>query len=318
MLAHPNETTLYKEGTFLPEPHIADFEILMRRPELFAVAGSQIAGARALVIERLAKGLKVDPATVPVVRALYRMVKGLPEYAWNTRKLPERSIAFRDTFLKAKSPEQFVFVLLPEALGLPPISASKSGRENAEQFFAALNQSLQHLARATPEMLNRCRDVLLQACGLQRGEANWSKLRSMAVAMEPAITEPQLLGFVRRVVQSGTGPTGVESVLALIANRPPINWTDTDVERFPDAAAAVGRAFSEAANSKQYVRSTELELMALSSKERHQLQRLEAGIRAYISNTAKHVPTVTQRAPTFWVSGPPPPAMLPVSRLPSF
>lgn len=69
MLAHPNETTLYKEGTFLPEPHIADFEILMRRPELFAVTGSQIAGARALVIERLAKGLKVDPATVPVVRA---------------------------------------------------------------------------------------------------------------------------------------------------------------------------------------------------------------------------------------------------------
>lgn len=289
MLAHPSETTLYKEGTFLPEPQIADFEILTRRPELFAIAGSQIAGGRALVVERLAKGLKVEPATVPVVRALYRMVKALPEYTWNTRKLPDKTLAFRDAFLKAKSPEQFLFVLLPEALGISPISDHRSGRESAEQFFVAMNDSLQNLARATPEMLKHSRDVLLQACGLHRGEENWSKLRTMAVAMEPALTDPHLLTFVRRVVQAGTGTAAVESVLALVANRPPMNWNDTDYERFPDAAAALGGAFREAATSKRYLRSAEIELMALSSKERRQLQRLEDGIRGYLSRNTKDV-----------------------------
>ena len=289
MLAHPSETTLYKEGTFLPEPQIADFEILTRRPELFAIAGSQIAGGRAIVVERLAKGLKAEPATVPVVRALYRMVKALPEYTWNTRKLPDKTLAFRDAFLKAKSPEQFLFVLLPEALGISPISDHRSGRESAEQFFIAMNESLQNLARATPDMLKRSRDVLLQACGLHSGEDSWSKLRTMAVAMEPALTEPHLLSFVRRVVQAGTGTAAVESVLAFVANRPPMNWNDTDDERFPDAAAALGGAFREAATSKRYLRSAEVELMALSSKERRQLQRLEDGIRGYISRNTKDV-----------------------------
>ena len=37
MMAYSDEATLYREGTFIPEPGIA--EVLLRRPELFAVAG---------------------------------------------------------------------------------------------------------------------------------------------------------------------------------------------------------------------------------------------------------------------------------------
>ena len=68
-----------------------------------------------------------------------------------------------------------------------------------------------------------------------------------------------------------------------------MNWNDTDYERFPDAAAALGGAFREAATSKRYLRSAEVELMALSSKERRQLQRLEDGIRGYLSRNTKDV-----------------------------
>jgi hypothetical protein len=63
--------------------------------------------------------------------------------------------------------------------------------------------------------------------------------------VEGGITEVQLLAFVRRVIQVAPDDVGVQSVLALVANRPPQTWADVDVERFPVAAAAIGRAFRD-------------------------------------------------------------------------
>ena len=85
---YQNEMTLYKEGTLLVEPTIADWEVLLRRPELFAVAGCRVAGLRAAVVERMARGLQVPPYVMPVVRSLISRLKALPEHAWCTQYLP--------------------------------------------------------------------------------------------------------------------------------------------------------------------------------------------------------------------------------------
>ncbi len=74
LAVYSTEVTLYRDGTFLPEPAITDFEVLIRRPEFFSVAGCRLVGGRAAVVQRIAKGLAVEPATVHVVRALFRMV----------------------------------------------------------------------------------------------------------------------------------------------------------------------------------------------------------------------------------------------------
>ena len=95
LIIHSNETTLYREGSLLPEPQVADWEVLLRRPELFAVAGCRVEGARLQILERFAKGLDTSPATMPVVRTLIRNLKSLPEYAWNTQQLSNEAIALR-------------------------------------------------------------------------------------------------------------------------------------------------------------------------------------------------------------------------------
>ena len=122
MSVHADEVTLYREGTFLPAPGVADFELLMRRPELFAIAGSRVKGARAEVVNRLAKGLGTKPATVTVVRELFKMVRSLPEFAWRTNRLPDTARKMRVAFDNAKSPERFLFVELPQSLEQPPFS----------------------------------------------------------------------------------------------------------------------------------------------------------------------------------------------------
>jgi hypothetical protein len=296
MLVHPDETTLYREGTFLPEPGIADFEVLMRRPELFAIAGSRIAGGRALVVERLAKGLKVPAATVPVVRALFRMVKSLPDFAWNTRRLPEITQALRLAFQNARSPEQFLFVLLPEALGLPTLSDERPQPSDVDQFFDILNNHLRLWADAAPCAINSARDVLLNACGFDAEETAWTELRHLAVTLEPSVTEPQLLTFVQRVAQAGGDSAGVESVLALVATRPPQNWSDADIERFPKAAAAIGRAFHDAVRAARLGDATGGLIPKLSPKERIQADLLLTQFRRYLQRTAKNTTPQAVRA----------------------
>ncbi len=297
MLAHPDETTLYREGTFLPEPGIADFEVLMRRPDLFAIAGSRILGERAAVVERLAKGLNVNPATVPVVRALFRMVKMLPDFAWNTRRLPETTKAMRDSFQNAKSPEQFLFVALPKALHLPVFSEEEYRKDDIKGFFETLNSNLRNLSEATSAVINNARDILLKACGFNGGDAHWPELRNTAVALEPVITEPHLLTFLKRVTQSGADASGVESVLALVSNRPPRNWTDADVDRFPKAATAIGKVFRDAARLRGVVSDSNVQLAALTPKERRQVNYVLDHFRKYLrSNVGNASPRAVRTA----------------------
>jgi len=287
MLAYRDETTLYREGTFLPEPGIADFEVLMRRPELFAVAGSRILGGRAAVVQRLAKGLNVNPATVPVVRALFRMVKTLPDFAWNTRRLPDTTLEMRDAFQNARSPEQFLFVTLPEALGLPGFSEAKPTRKEIEVFFRRLNESLESLSEATSSAISSARDILLRSCGLAEGDEHWRDLRSTAVALEPAVTDARLMTFLNRVTQSGADRAGIESVLALVANRPPRNWSDMDVDRFPEAAAAIGKAFQNAALSAGVSSKADAQLGSLTPRERRQAETVFDRVKRYLHRNAK-------------------------------
>lgn len=246
LLACPDETTLYREGTFVPEPTVADWEVLMRRPELFAVAGSRVSGEREAVVRRLANGLQCKPAVVPVVRALLRMVRGLPEHAWKTRRLPENVLAMRDAFERARSPERLLFQELPSALGVTVLAQQEIHGGNVEEFFDALNAALRAWNQATPSMMAAAQSALLQACGIVTGEEGWKQLRERAAALEQHVSDPTLLPFVRRAAQPGDDRTVLESVLALVANRPPRTWTDGDADRFPAQARVIGALFQRA------------------------------------------------------------------------
>jgi hypothetical protein len=293
-MVYPNETTLYKEQVFVPEISIADFELMLRRPELFSIAGCRVSGSRALVVDRIASGLKVPPATVPVVRALFRTVKALPDFAWNTHRLSPETLALRDAFNNAKSPERLLFVDIPSALGLPVFS-TKSPKES--DLFQCLNRSLQEWAAAFPRVLEEVREELLRACGAPKGENGWNLLRQQAVRLENRISEPQLLSVVRRIAQASAGPTGVESVCALLASRHPSSWSDIEVDGFSESVRPIGELFREALQSLRTHGSAESSMEELNADDRKRAEKMVRHLRLQLDNVGRsESPTVIRAA----------------------
>ena len=237
---YQDEMTLYKEGTLLVEPTIADWEVLLRRPELFAVAGCRVTGLRAAVIQRMARSLQVSPYVMPVVRSLIGRLKVLPEYAWRTRKLPESALALRRAVDTARSPERFLFVEIPEALGMPPFDSEEFDPQRFAIFFERLNQALDALAQATPRLMTWARDTWLTACGLSPDETGWEQFRKQSIELARRTSHPHLLPLLKRTAEAPDSRTALESVLALVANRPLRTWSDLDAERFETQAAYLG------------------------------------------------------------------------------
>lgn len=276
LIVHQHETTLYRDGTLLPEPGIADWEVLLRRPELFAVAGCRVAGLRAAVVERMARGLRVPPYVMPVVRSLITRLRSLPEHAWRTRKLPEVAINLRRVVETARWPEHFLFVEVPEALGLPPFEDETFDEERFEAFFQRLNAALDALARATPRLLTWARDLWLEACALPAGEEGWQMFRQQAEQLAPRATHPTLIPLLKRAVGSADAASALESILALLANRPVRTWTDADAERFEAQARHVGRLFREESDAEAYANGLPAELQIRS-------RQIAKQINAYLS-----------------------------------
>lgn len=290
---YPDETTLYREGTFIPIPSVADYEVLLRRPELFSISGTKVVGAKQLVVERLAKGLNTKPATVAVVRKLFAMMKGLPDFAWHSRRLPKTTIALREAFRGAKSPERFLFEELPEALQMPDFYDSNPKKKDINDFFKSLNKNLQNLYDAKNSAISNARDILLKACGFGKGEENWQVLRNTAVVLETSETEPNLLAFLKRVIQSGADAPGIEAVLALVANRAPKSWTDADMDRFPFAAASIGKSFKDAVGMRGLNSNSDAIFAKLSPEEKQQAEDILKYVRRYLN---RNVNTTSSRA----------------------
>lgn len=282
---YPDEISLYREGVFIPDPGIADFEVLMRRPEFYAVAGSLLRGERSDVVKRISSSLNIKPTTLSVTRAIINMVRQLPDHAWKTRHLPEESINLRAAIEQAKSPERLLFVDIPKALGERPFKGEKTNdHERIERFFIKLNTALQDWSSITQDRITQAGDIILKACNLTSGEQGWYELIEIAKQLDEKPLDDLLKPFIKRLIIENDLEAVVESVIALIANRPPRSWTDQEVENFPALAQQIGSHFVIA--KEQYnVLSPNDEIICEELVEKLKLQ-IDEKVSPHIKNAA--------------------------------
>jgi len=288
LLANINEMTLYREGSLLPEPKIADYEVLIRRPELFSVAGFRVVGELGTVVERFSHGLNSEPTVISVVRALIKNLNVLSEYAWRTQQLPKEAIEVRQTIERAQSPEKLLFHDLPHSLGLEPFDRTNISQENTELFFNRLNAALQALADATPNLRVWARDVFMKACELPPGDLGWDTFLKSVDQLLNHELDPNLVPYLNRVNTAPDPETGWDNLIALIANRPLYSWSDLDRDRFVNQAQYIGRIFNT--ERKQL-----LSINRLNPEELDRSQKILADMRAHLLNLSED-PQVIQVA----------------------
>lgn len=240
---HQDEVSLYEDGTFKPDIKAADWEMLIRRPDKFAVAGCRVVGARRAVVERLAASFGETAQVMPLVKRLLKMTRSFPEFAWKTRSVSAPVIALRESVERARSPEKFLFEEVPIALGLSPLGEINDEGE-VETFFAALNAAMSAWGAAMPAIVSAARDQVLEACDLPPGDAGWQTLRAEAARWNGTVAHPLLVPFLGRL-NDGSDADTLDGVLALLAHRPVRTWSDSDVANFPRLVSPVGAALRE-------------------------------------------------------------------------
>lgn len=242
-----DEVSLYAEGTFVPDPQEAHLELMIRRPDLFAISGMHVTGTRKQIVDRLAGGLQTEPKVLAVVRRLYTMMNSLTKFARETNRVSEESQKFRRAFFEAKSPEKLLFVSIPESFGLKAISGVGSDKKVFDTYFEKLNNCLHELARAFPKLVDESRKYLLECCGCSPQAEGWKNLYDKASFLLARLGGSELCPFLKNVVNTDGDWGKAEQVLSFIQQMPISKWGTSQIEEFRRAALGIGERYKAVA-----------------------------------------------------------------------
>ena len=251
-ITHAGEITIYERESFAPIVDIALLERLLARPEVFSIRLSRASGARLAVYERLAQALApqalqqpVQPALLTTSLPLLRLYRSLPEYSKTTKRISEVSQSIRTALKDAKAPDELLFEKLPHACGFDPFKADEPINEmQIEMFFSALRTGLEDLQQAYPQLLDHIQNSIHKAfeASLNQTQALRDELLERYRAINNS-GEAIIRSFGVRLETADSGDAWLESVAALVAKRPPENWSDDDVSKFENAISDLGRRF---------------------------------------------------------------------------
>ena len=248
-----NEVSFYAEGTFVPEPQEAHFELLLRRPELFALSGMRISGVRKDIVERLSGGLQTEPRVLPVVRRLYTMMNSLSKYARETNAVSEQAQTFRQAFFDARSPEKLLFTSIPVSLGMEPIGEKSAKALVYNEFFKRLNNCMHELAAALPKLIEESRRQLLEACGYEPTPEGWKSLYDKSSFLIARIGGSDICPFLQNVVNTAGDWQKADVVVSYIQQMPISKWGASQIAEFKKNVLGVGERFMAAARPYAYV-----------------------------------------------------------------
>jgi len=257
LLYHNEYISVYIDGTFIPLLGTEHFELLVKKPERFAVKYFEILGVRAEVFRELGKILSADSSKksqvlrnstiLSIVKPLVRFVKKLPAYTLSTdSRITTDAKAVRKALLEAKEPDQLLFDALPRACGLSPITGKETDAKTiVKAFRKKLVQALSSLQTSYDDMLGHCEQLLKKAFAIRIDSNEFrGNLRYRAMNLLSQVIEPRLKSFILSCSDiESDNKSWLESILLIISHKPPRSWTDEDVIIYETKLSDIARRF---------------------------------------------------------------------------
>lgn len=236
------EVALFEEGTFVPNPGIAVYERLLRVPERFKVQRYPLSTGRERLLTGYARLFDRDVAPEQVslvhdVRLLMGFAARLPRYSQNTQRISAGARGLRGALFSAREPHTLLFRQLPEALGYDDLPDRV-----IDEYLERVRTALLELAQAYDRLLGEVQCALLAGLRLPADiRAARSEVRARAGLLQEVVAEQRLAALVTRLRDDRLADREwVESVAAVVTNKPVRSWSDAEAVGFPVAIAELG------------------------------------------------------------------------------
>jgi hypothetical protein len=167
LIAKSDEYALYEKGNYIPDLSGDILDLIIRRPEDYAIKAFDVAGVKLELFNRyrvfLSQGESSRPSNklfIQTVKPFLSFYRELPEYAKITKRLDKKTLALRQVIANAKDPEKVFFEDFPSALGYS-INDIQENPAKTEQFIKQLQISIRELRTSYDDLIDRVESFVL-------------------------------------------------------------------------------------------------------------------------------------------------------------
>lgn len=247
LLEHEESVSLYQEGSFIPEITSEVLEILIRRPERFALKKFLVSGLEAQYFEELVKAYGGSGAKrhslLAVIKPLIKFGRALPRYTQQTRYVSDKAQRLRAALVNAREPDALIFKEIPGALGVE-LKGNEDDNHKVRALTKSLTQALHELQNAYLKLLEESRSALNEALRIPKNTDARQYLSAMAGLLAGQVLDPVLRRFMNAVSDKDKNADAwLEGLLMVIADKPAESWRDEDKHTFEANLATLAQKF---------------------------------------------------------------------------
>lgn len=257
LLYHSDDVGIYRDGMFIPMLGVEHFELLLKNPGRFGVKYFQIVGLRSQVFKELqsifsspqlqANQSLRNASLLAVAKPLLSFVAQLPKYTRSTGRLSAGARQVLQALQEAQEPDDLLFNSLPKACGFSPITFTDELDQDlatAKVYRQKLVQALHEIQTAYDRLLSEFRQRLHEGFGVRDEDKVRDDLATRARVLIGRCVESSLKRFLLAAVdEQKSDQQWLESVVMIIADKPPRSLTDGDVTQFEMTLSDLVRRF---------------------------------------------------------------------------
>ncbi len=254
ILSRREKIALYREEVFQAKFKDIDVEVLAKNPDLVQVRWMDLSRLSRHLLSNMAEIVRnldqdnslVQLTPIDVARGLIAIFDHLHSWTKRTVQLSANAIRVRDLFKLAKDPNKFLFDDIPKAFG------GHDALDNDQTLNTVVHdvrEGLQELVDAYPSMLHRLNDLMLAELQVPNASSQaLGELRARAKNIKEIGGDFRLNAFVSRLASFNGIEVDTEGIASLAANKPPRDWTDSDLDRATLELADLSQKFIRAEN----------------------------------------------------------------------
>lgn len=280
------EIAVYQEGAFIPYLTPEDLDLMVKRPEYFAIRRFSPLGIQGKVFRIYQEMLnasavgdhgKLRNATiVGIVGPLVQFADELPPYVKQTRTISPVARRLLQTMLNSKDPIQLLLEDLPAAVGFSAIEGDESlSGENLREFQIRFRDAIAELVQAFEGLVERIRMILQETFQSTISLTDFrNELERRAKPLVARCADARLKPFVAALAKNGGGNREWVTRIATIAGQRPVaSWRDTDLNGFSTRMHDLAKRF--------------MALERLAAEEERRLPEGESGKEARLVSLAR-------------------------------